>query len=583
MPVKKLNKKYIALLIATLFLSISACTVKDPIPNNGQDAIEKAINDGLKSNRTLQASTKNKKAIPSSIQKALMPELNVLNFQNPQTADTTNREPIFDVAVSNVPAKDFFMGLVKDTKYNMTVTPQIAGNISLELKSVTVPQTMEAVRDTYGFEYEKTSYGYKVFPRHLETRIFNINYLDLERNGQSQTTVGSGQITNTIQSTLTASGVTNSQQPTSAPSGLVQTSSGTKFWDLLKQNMETIIGTQEGRSIVINSSSGSIIVKAYPDELRHLAQYLDKIQNIIHRQVIIEAKVLEVQLNAQFQSGINWQILGLNQGYTPTSPNAVTTSNANSTTNSSANSYGSGDLPAFAPALMMNIHKGSAFSSIINLLNLQGSITVLSSPRIATINNQKAVIKVGNDRFFVTNVSSNTNNSGSSSGSNTTANITLTPFFSGISLDVTPQIDENDNITIHIHPIISAVTKDVQTFTVNDQAQVLPLASSTTRESDSIVRAKNGQVIVIGGLTSSGGNSYQSSTPGVDRVPGVGELFKNKNKLEKKMEIVILLKATIPDGANSWQKELQEAASSVKKMKGGDEFGYKIVPTKLKR
>lgn len=571
---KTWNKKYLALLIITI-LSLNACSINEPMTSNGNDAIERALKDGMQNNRSLGSLTKSTKlSIPASVRKALMPEISGPTILSTKETIDSNGDQRFDIAVNNVPAKDFFMGLVKDTKYNMTISPQITGNISLELKSVTVPQAMDATRDMYGFEYEKTSYGYNVFPRRLETRIFNVNYIDIDRNGQSQTTVGSGQITNTVQNTLTSTGVSSSQESGSTPSGLIQTSSSSKFWDLLKQNMETIIGIQDGRSVVINQRSGSIIVKAYPNELRYIAQYLDSIQNVIHRQVIIEAKVLEVQLNAQFQSGINWKVLGLQQGYTPDINSTATTNN----------NYGSADLPAFASALTMNANDGGAFSSVIRLLNLQGNVNVLSSPRVATINNQKAVIKVGTDKFFVTNVSSNTNNSNSSNSSNTTANITLTPFFSGISLDVTPQIDENDNVTIHIHPIISTVTRDMQSFTVNGQPQNLPLASSTVRESDSIVRAKNGQVIVIGGLMTSSGNSYQSSTPGVDRLPGAGELFKNRNQAANKMEIIILLKPTIADSNRTWQQQLQEAATSVKKMNAkNNDFSYKIVPVKNKR
>ncbi|MBU0744860.1 MAG: pilus (MSHA type) biogenesis protein MshL [Gammaproteobacteria bacterium] len=566
---KKLIKKYNLLLAISVFSLISACTITEPLSNNNGDAIDAALRDGMSSNRSLKNSSKNSSTLSPEVRNALMPEI-IINLPNTPKA-SMEQEQRFDVVVNNVPAKDFFMGLVKDTKYNMTISPQITGSVTLELKSVTVPKAMDAVRDAYGFEYEKTSYGYQVFPRRLETRVFNVNYIDVDRTGQSQTSVGSGQITNTIQNTLTSTGVSSTQQAGSTPSGLVNTTSNSKFWDLLRLNLETIVGTQDGRSIVLNPRSGVIIVKAFPNELRSVAQYLDKIQNIVHRQVIIEAKILEVELNAQFQSGINWSVLGLTQGF-----NQAQVFDPNSTYEKN---NGSSDLKLFTGALNLQAHYGSAFKSVVNLLNTQGNVNVLSSPRIATINNQKAVIKVGDDRFFVTNVSSNTDNS--STTSNTTANITLTPFFSGISLDVTPQIDENDNVTIHIHPIISKVTQDDRKFTVNNQPQNLPLAASTVRESDSIVRAKNGQVIVIGGLMISSGQSYQSSTPGTEHLPGISGLFKNKNKVASKFELVILLQPRIAETTSDWQKRLREAADDVKKMKG--DFSYNLVPTKTNK
>ncbi len=570
---KTWTKKYLTLLAVCVLLLVNACTITEPTGTSAESAIEKALADGLKANNALSGSHKKNKALPLSLQKALMPDITIPT-SNLSDIASDKQEPRFDIAVSNVPAKDFFMGLVKDTKYNITINSQVTGNISLELKSVTVPQTMDAIRDNYGFEYERTSYGYKIFPRRLETRVFQINYLDFDRGGQSQTTVGSGQITNTVQNTLTSSGVSSSQQSGSTPSGIVQTSSTSKFWDMLKENLTTLIGIAEGRSVVVNQKSGTIIVRAYPEELRYVAQYLDKVQNIIMRQVIIEAKILEVQLNANFQNGINWKILGLQQG--EVSPAGATPNYSASNGNDGLEKFG-GNIVSY---LSLNASgKGGAFSSAISLLNTQGKVNVLSSPKIATINNQKAVIKVGNDDFFITNVSSNTSSSGSSNPTQQ-ATVTFTPFFSGISLDVTPQIDENDYITMHIHPIISDVRSKQMTATVYNQSLDVPLASSETRESDSVVRAKNGQVIIIGGLMQSKARDINASTPGLDRLPTVGGLFKNRNKIATKTEIVILLRPILTGSAESWRQQLQEAATGFKNMKGT--FSYDVASPKEK-
>ena len=475
--------------------------------------IDKALRESITTNRSL-ATTKNSKTMPVAVHNALIPEINIPDAA-PQNA-RNNNEQRFDIAVNNVPAKDFFMGLIKDTKYNITVSPQVTGNISLELKGVSVPQAMEAVRNLYGFEYESTSYGYQVFPRSLATRIFNVNYLNIGRVGQSQTSIGSGQITSTVQNTLTSSGVSSSQQTGSMPSGSIHTTSTSNFWELLQQNLLAIVGDQDGRSVVVNTGSGSIIVKAYPDELRNVAQYLDGIQNIMQRQVIIEAKVLEVELKANFQSGIDWKALGLHQIY--------------------GGDKKFTDLQALGTFKIEASAHGGAFTSVINLISTQGKINVLSNPQVATINNQKAVIKVGQDRFFVTNISSNTNDTGSSR-TTTSNSITLTPFFSGISLDVTPQIDADDYVTLHIHPIVSKVTEDPRTFTTSGvENKDIPLAQSTVRESDSIVRAKNGQVVVIGGLMENRLGDKQASTPGADRIPGIGGLFKNTERGALKFE-----------------------------------------------
>lgn len=548
--------KKILFLLPCLAL-LSGCKLSTPSFGDADDAITKALRDGMASHQP-SATTKSSKTMPQAVRNALIPEINI-----PTTAQNkhpTNNEQLFDITVNNIPAKDFFMGLVKDTNYNITVSPQVAGNISLELKKVSIPQAMEAVRNLYGFEYESTSYGYQVFPRRLETKIFNVNYLDISRAGQSQTSIGSGQITSTIQNTLTSSGVSRSQQTGSMPSGSIHTTSSSNFWELLQQNLLAIIGNQDGRSVVVNPGSGSIIVKAYPDELRNVAKYLDGIQNIMQRQVIIEAKVLEVELKANFQAGIDWKALGLHQIY--------------------GGEKKFTDLQALGTFKIDASAHGGAFTTVINLINTQGKVNVLSSPQVSTINNQKAVIKVGQDRFFVTNISSNTNDLGAAR-TTTSNSITLTPFFSGISLDVTPQIDEDDYVTLHIHPIVSKVTEDPRTFTTSGvENKDIPLAQSTVRESDSIVRAKNGEVVVIGGLMENRLGDKQASTPGADRIPGISGLFKNTERGAVKFELIILLRPIVVGENNmAWQQQLRNTANNLKDMRNlKGRPNYNIVP-----
>src|SRR5690606_27423394 len=140
------------------------------------------------------------------------------------------------------------------------------------------------------------------------------------------------------------------------------------------------------------------------------------------------------------------------------------------------------------------------FSGLIQLLGKQGNVQILSSPRIATVNNQKAVIKVGTDEFFVTDIDFDENNSAITATDRTSTSVELTPFFSGISLDVTPQISEDGAITLHVHPSVSEVSDQEKVITVGERDVTLPLARSTVRETDSIIRAESGQIVVIGGL-----------------------------------------------------------------------------------
>lgn len=189
------------------------------------------------------------------------------------------------------------------------------------------------------------------------------------------------------------------------------------------------------------------------------------------------------------------------------------------------------------------------FNSFIELLELQGETRVLSSPRISTLNNQKAVIKAGTDEFFVTDIASNTVTGTSSA---TSRNVELTPFFSGVALDVTPQISADGNVILHIHPTVSEVTDQIKALTVSGETDTLPLAFSVVRESDSIVRAKSGQIIVIGGLMRNSRRTATFSTPFLGSIPGLGRLFRSKRDIERKTELVILLRAIVVDDDRVW-------------------------------
>ena len=470
----------------------------------------------------------------------------------------------FDVEVSDVPARAFFLGLAKRGADNVVVHPRVSGNLTLSLHNVSVAETLETVREMYGYDYRQLPAGYFVMPASVQMRIFQINYLDMARVGSSRTQVSSGSITDNNREERgggqSKQGSGNANSPTNggdqSSSELTGTAivshTDTDFWSQLEVSLKSIIGTAADRSVVVNRQSGMVAVRAAPDELRNVAEYLQRIEHTVSRQVVLEAKIIEVELNDSFQAGINWATvlrdgnksffggqrappdgfdsdLGATEGLpVSVTPGNVITGLTNSTLGG-------------AFTLAVNLHDINAF---IELLKVQGNTRVLSSPRVATLNNQKAVIKAGTDEFFVTNVSSSTTTGTSTS---TTRDLTLTPFFSGIALDVTPQIADDDEVILHIHPSVSNVRDRTKRVTVGGQTDELPLAFSEIRESDSIVRARSGQVIVIGGLMRSTERDQQFATPWLSSIPGIGELFKSRRNSDVKTELVILLRPLVVD------------------------------------
>ena len=189
---------------------------------------------------------------------------------------------------------------------------------------------------------------------------------------------------------------------------------------------------------------------------------------------------------------------------------------------------------------------------------------VLSSPRVSTLSNQKAVIKSGQDEFFVTNIYSNTITSTAAATSNS---IELTPFFSGVALDVTPQVDDDGVVILHIHPTVSAVSTKILTVTAGSQTNTLPLALSKIRESDSVVKARSGQVIVIGGLMTAENTRSDYQTPLLGSIPILGNLFKSKQTRGSKTELVILLKPiVVGDDDQAWAPIVGASVDGARKL-----------------
>jgi MSHA biogenesis protein MshL len=304
-----------------------------------------------------------------------------------------------------------------------------------------------------------------------------------------------------------------------------------------------------------------------------VAQYLQRTQGSLQRQVILEAKIIEVELSDEFQSGINWGALVQNGGDIATFGQIGGGSFFSEEVSSIAGN--SSNLNPADPAQMDGLVTsafGGVFSAALDFKNFQafieaaetqGDVHVLSSPRVSTVNNQKAVIKVGNDEFFVTDISSDTV---TGTTTTTTPDITLTPFFSGIALDVTPQISADGQITLHVHPTVSEVKDQTKIITVSGQEQSLPLAYSSVRESDTIVRARNGQVVVIGGLMKEATRNEKAGVPWLGRVPGLGMLFRQQRDADTKSELVILLRPQVVRDSSDWNRAMEASNSRIQHM-----------------
>lgn len=503
-------------------------------------------------------------AQPDAVADSLLPPLRI---EVPATRQPV--EPRFNLAFNNLPANQFFMVLVSGTRYSMLVPPEVTGTISANLKDVTVFEALDAIREQYGYDYKVEGTRIYIKPLALQTRVFQVNYLTGNRTGTSDIRVTSGSVSDAsltplVAGTVPAGGANGGR---SLNSSNISTRSTSDFWGELRSSLDAIIGSgKEGRSVVISPQSGVVVVRAMWNELRDVSSYLKATQLSVDRQVILEAKILEVQLNDSFQSGINWAVFGrggnhrIAAGRQAPAPGLQPDGGLLGTKfpdGIAATAAGLGNLFGLA-------FQTSNFAALISFLETQGTVHVLSSPRIATLNNQKAVLKVGSDDFFVTNVSTTTT---TGTATTTSPSVTLQPFFSGVALDVTPQIDESGNIILHIHPSVSNVTTVDKIVDLGSGGSLtLPLASSSISETDSVVRGRDGHVIAIGGLMRQSTTSDYSGLPGTANIPVANTLLGNKNQVSQKRELVILLKPTIVQGDSSWTQNMLDAQHRIQNL-----------------
>lgn len=549
-------------LVAMLAMVLTGCQSFSP---GWRDSVSAGVDESLSQAR-MGPDGKN---VPKDVSSALLPPIEIALPQG----GTVPLEPRFDLTVNSTPARQVFMGLVEGTPYSMILHPDVSGTISLNLKEVTVPEALSVIRQVYGYEYRREGNRFFILGSDMQTRMFPVNYLNLSRKGTSDTRVSASGLSAT--GGTAGSGTTST--PTQGTSGVqIQTQTQADFWKDLTTALTAIVGTDGGRKVIINPQAGVVVVRAMPDELRLVEDYLGVTQTSMNRQVILEAKIVEVQLKDGFQSGINWAGIANKNGKTYTvgqvgggkslsttglSEIAGNTGNLNPTTGTFSAISGT-NSSAFGGVFTLAV-KANNFAAFFELLKTQGDLNVLSSPRVSTMNNQKAVIKVGTDSYFVTKQDTTAS---SVVGGSPTISTELSPFFSGIALDVTPQIDETGNINLHIHPSVSEVSEKQITVASN---QTISTALSSVQESDNIVRAGSGQIIVIGGLMKEASTDDNASVPVLGDIPLIGNLFKHKKVTRIKRELVILLKPTVINVGQDWNDAAGESRERIRKIRIG--------------
>ncbi|MBI2370640.1 MAG: secretin and TonB N-terminal domain-containing protein [Deltaproteobacteria bacterium] len=413
-------------------------------------------------------------------------------------------EQLYSLTLREADLREVILALAEKTRLNIILDPDVKGQVTVDLKEVTLEEALRALLTPLNFESRREGSFIRISLPRPETRIFTLNYIVSPRTGSRSTSVSTGATTTGVTG---VTGVTGAAGAAGGGGGGSTVSSSDAFdlWGEIEKGLGSLKSPQG--SIHINRLAGTIVATDLLRNLNRIAEFLEAVEGSVQRQVTIEANIIEVNLFEEYRFGLNWSTL------------------ADIMSIPFGTASGGG---------IFQLRVTSGMQILLDLLSRQGKVNVLSSPKVAVLNNQKAVIRVAReDIFFKTTVTAPT----ISGGVVTPGTTTFTPqsITVGIVLDVTPQIGPDGTVLLNIRPSISDRVGEAR---APDGSSVPIIA---VRETDTVVRVREGETIVLGGLIQDRRRDERTGVPGLSDLPLVGGLFGSTTREQQKTELVILL------------------------------------------
>jgi len=482
----------------------------------------------------------------------------------------TQRPETYSVVVNGVKVQELLFALARDAKLNIDVHAGITGTVTLNAIEQTLPQLLSRISKQVDMRWELDGPNLIVMPDSPYLHTYRIDYVNMERT--STGTVGvSSQIGTGAGTTGAGGGAAGGTGGGNSSSTTVRNTSDNKFWATLEKNIKDIlhetdkvlptggpsfqpraappgaagassvvpetttpnISFREAAAVMVNAEASLVIVRATSRQHEKIQEFLDQVLANAKRQVLIEATIAEVQLNNQYQQGIDWSALRV-RGLTSL---LVTETGRTS---------GLPSTPGFPSILTVNASRGN-ISGILQLLESFGNVRVLSSPKISVLNNQTALLRVVDNIVYfnvqVTVVPGNIN-----ALSTTATNTTPVTVPVGFVMNVTPQISDNDTILLNVKPTTTRLVKFVPDpnpiFTAPNVPQNL-IPQLRMREMESLIKVNSGQIAVLGGLIKDSVNDIEDTIPIINSIPIIGSLFSSRNRNNTKTELVVFLRPIV--------------------------------------
>jgi general secretion pathway protein D len=492
------------------------------------------------------------------------------------TPKPTARPETYSVVVNNVRAQELLFALARDARLNVDIHSDITGTVTLNAIDQTLPQLLNRIARQIDMRWEIDGQNLVVMRDTPFLRVYRVDYVNIARDARS-VAVLSTQISGGTQPGQAQS--TTAQNNSTAT---INSVSANKFWDTLVANVKEILQEtdkvlpagaaaapapsstapaqpgaalgaapgappapvatyREAASVIANPETGILNIRATSRQHEKVQEFLDQVLTNAKRQVLIEATVAEVQLNNEYQRGIDWQRLRTNA-------TAVGTPGFGTGNSGLEFSQQSANTPANITTNFFVL--GGAIASLnfnfaLKLLESFGDVRVLSSPKISVLNNQTAVLKVVDNLVYFTIQAQTQVNVNAPSLTTFTTTLNSVPV--GFIMSLVPQISDADSVVLNLRPTISRKIADVA-----DPNPALATAGVTslipviqTREMESVLRVQSGQVAVLGGLMQDASSRVEDTIPGVRDIPFIGQLLENRKDLNQKTELVIFLRPVV--------------------------------------
>ena len=495
----------------------------------------------------------------------------------------TSRPETYSVVVNGVKVQELLFALARDAKLNIDVHPGITGTVTLNAIEQTLPQLLSRISKQADMRWELDGPNLIVMPDSPYLHTYRIDYVNMERT--STGTVGVSSQIGAATGGAGGGGAGGGAGGGNNSSTTVLNTSNNKFWATLEKNIKDIlhetdkvlptgmpqpaaaqapgapggaapaptvanVSFREAAAVIVNAEASVVIVRATSRQHEKIQEFLDQVLANAKRQVLIEATIAEVQLNNQYQQGIDWSVLRT-RGITTVSGSQI--SSGNFTTNPNPppgiTEAAPGSLPSASSIpnlLTLAASRGTNIAGVLQLLESFGTVRVLSSPKLSVLNNQTALLRVV-DNVVYFNVQVTVIPGGPNQNSTTATNTSPVTVPVGFVMNVTPQISDNDTILLNVKPTTTRVVRfisDPNPDLARAGVQNL-IPQLRMREMESLIKVNSGQIAVLGGLIEDSVNDVEDTIPIINSIPFIGSFFSSRNRNNTKTELVIFMRPIV--------------------------------------